>query len=223
MYLSDKEEMIALRDKSAFLWEMISTNLTGTQLYSSIDLILLIEQIERLTKLLVCIIFFFSIEKITKKIYCFSFQTSHFDSLTQWYSSSDESLYLGDVNATLQVHRYLVEAISNLVDERYASLWINTNPLGNDFVRLVTSLQRLTMILSQVLINNCDQFPGCSFTVSTKNINQTVKVLNRQELNTYSYEDENTQIKFGVTYTKKTQYNNRTMLINDDKNTSKHY
>lgn len=68
MYLSDKEEMIALRDKSAFLWEMISTNLTGTQLYSSIDLILLIEQIERLTKLLVCIIFFFSIEKITKKI-----------------------------------------------------------------------------------------------------------------------------------------------------------
>ncbi|CAF5217123.1 unnamed protein product, partial [Rotaria magnacalcarata] len=80
----DKEEILVLRDKCAFLAETTSTNLTTTQLYSSIDLILLIEQIERLTKVL----------------------TSHFDSLTQWYSSSDESLYLGDVNATLQVHRY---------------------------------------------------------------------------------------------------------------------
>ncbi|CAF1216788.1 unnamed protein product [Rotaria magnacalcarata] len=193
----DKEEILVLRDKCAFLAETTSTNLTTTQLYSSIDLILLIEQIERLTKVL----------------------TSHFDSLTQWYSSSDESLYLGDVNATLQVHRYLVESISNLIDDRYASLWISTNPLGNDFVRLLSSLKRLTTILAQVLNNNCDQFPGCSFSVTTKNINQTINVLNRQELHSFDYENENTQVKFTASHTKKNQ-NNRTTLINDDSNNS---
>ena len=50
---SDKEYILALRDRSAYLAETISTNLTATELYSSIDLILLIEQIERLTNILV--------------------------------------------------------------------------------------------------------------------------------------------------------------------------
>ena len=48
-----KADIILLRDKCAFLAETTSTNLTNTELYSSIDLILLIEQIERLTKILV--------------------------------------------------------------------------------------------------------------------------------------------------------------------------
>ncbi len=52
-FISDKEEILVLRDKCAFLSEITSMNLTATQLYSSIDLILLIEQIERLTKVLV--------------------------------------------------------------------------------------------------------------------------------------------------------------------------
>jgi hypothetical protein len=56
--ISDKEEIIVLRDKCAFLAKVISLNLTSTELYSSIDLILLIEQIERLTKVLVNFIFF---------------------------------------------------------------------------------------------------------------------------------------------------------------------
>ncbi|CAF2940230.1 unnamed protein product [Rotaria sp. Silwood2] len=196
--VSDKEEILVLRDKCAFLAETTSMNLTTTQLYSSIDLILLIAQIERLTKVL----------------------TSHFDSLTQWYSSSDESLYLGDINATLHIHRYLVEVISNLIDERYSSLWSGTNPLGNDFIRLLTSLNRLTTILAQVLINNCDQFPGCSFSVYTKNINQTINILNRQELNSFFYENEKTQIKFASINTKKNLNNNRTTLIYDDKTNS---
>lgn len=51
--ISDKEEILILRDKCAFLAETTSQNLTSTTLYSSIDLILLIEQIERLTKVLV--------------------------------------------------------------------------------------------------------------------------------------------------------------------------
>ncbi|CAF0804146.1 unnamed protein product [Rotaria sordida] len=195
---SDKEEILVLRDKCAYLAEMTSMNLTTTQLYSSIDLILLIEQIEQLTKVL----------------------TSHFDSLTQWYSSSDEALYLGDINATLHIHRYLVEVISDLIDERYASLWIGTNPLGNDFIRLLTSLQRLTMILAQILINNCDQFPGCSFSVYTKNINQTMRILNRQELNSFFYENEKTQIKFSSINTKKNLNSNKTTLIYDDKTNS---
>jgi hypothetical protein len=54
---SDKEEIVILRDKCAFLAETTSMNLTATQLYSSIDLILLITQIERLTKVLVNFIF----------------------------------------------------------------------------------------------------------------------------------------------------------------------
>ena len=51
--VKNEEEIIALRDKCAFLAETTSSNLTTTQLYSSIDLILLIEQIERLTNILV--------------------------------------------------------------------------------------------------------------------------------------------------------------------------
>ena len=59
--ISDKEEIIILRDKCAFLAETTSMNLTATKLYSSIDLILLIGQIERLTKILVNFIFLFFI------------------------------------------------------------------------------------------------------------------------------------------------------------------
>lgn len=51
--ISDKEEILILRDKCKFLAKTTSENLTSTILYSSIDLILLIEQVERLTKVLV--------------------------------------------------------------------------------------------------------------------------------------------------------------------------
>lgn len=159
-----------------------------------------------------------------KKIIFFIYlQTSHFDSLTQWYSSADETLYLGDINATLQIHRYLVEAISNLIDERYESLWLGTNPLGNDFICLLTSLKRLTTILGQVLINDCNQFPGCSFNVFTKNINQTISIVNRQDLNSFLYENENPPIKISISSTRKIQNNNnnRTTLIYDEKINSK--
>lgn len=61
--LSDKEEIVLLRDKCKFLAETTSANLTSTILYSSIDLILLIEQIERLTKILVNISHSFSFFK----------------------------------------------------------------------------------------------------------------------------------------------------------------
>ncbi|CAF4517556.1 unnamed protein product, partial [Rotaria magnacalcarata] len=55
--------------------------------------------------------------------------------------------------------------------------------------------------------------------VTTKNINQTINVLNRQELHSFDYENENTQVKFTASHTKKNQ-NNRTTLINDDSNNS---
>ena len=125
----------------------------------------------------------------------FYYKTSYFDSLTQWYSSSDETLYLGDINATLHIHQYLVKSISNLIDERYASLWFDTNPLGNDFIRLLTSLQYLTKILGQILTHDCDRFPGCSLDVYTTNINQTIRILNRNELSSFSYENIQTKLK----------------------------
>lgn len=68
--MSDKEEILELRDKCALLAEIIKTNLTSTNLYSSIDLILLIEQIERLTKVLVSNKFsLFSFEIYTFSLY----------------------------------------------------------------------------------------------------------------------------------------------------------
>ncbi|CAF3578226.1 unnamed protein product [Adineta steineri] len=194
---SNKEDMIALRDKCEFLADVTTMNLTTTQLYSTIDLILLIEQIERLTNIL----------------------TSHFDSLTQWYSPAYEHFYTADVNATLSIHRYLVETISNLIDERYLSLWIGTNPLGNDFIRLLTALQSITMTLGQVLVNDCKQFPGCVHNIYTPNINQTINILNRQDLNSFSYENIDTQTKVGFMNIKKIpNNNNRTTLNYDDKN-----
>ena len=213
--LSDKEEIFTLRDKCAYLANTTSTNLTATELFSSIDLILLIEQIERLTKVLVSV--FLSLTPSTNVF----FQTSHFDSLTQWYSISDESIYLGDINATLSIHRYLVKAISNLIDERHQSIWNETNPLGNDFLRLITSLQRLTYILAQVLTNDCQLFPGCSFSVSTENINQTIRILTRQQLDTFVHDNEPTRIRVAFTATKKSQTNNKSMLNLEEKQNGK--
>ena len=211
--LSAKEEILTLRDKCAFLAETTSMNLTATELYSSIDLILLIEQIERLTKVLVSLFSLVFLARRTRSL----FQTSHFDSLTQWYSISDESFYLGDINATLSIHRYLVEAISNLIDEQHQPIWNETNPLGNDFLRLITSLQRLTHILAQVLTNDCQLFPGCSFSVQTENINQTIQILTRQQLDTFVYENEPTQTRVAFTARKKSPTNNKTILHLDEK------
>jgi hypothetical protein len=113
--------------------------------------------------------------------------------------------------------------MSNIIDERHLPLWIETNPLGNDFVRLLTALQRLTVILGQVLITECDHFPGCSYNVYTKNINQTIKILNRQELNLFSYENEQTQTRITFMNIKKTPNNNKTILIYDEKNNGRNY
>ncbi|UJR35373.1 hypothetical protein I4U23_028130 [Adineta vaga] len=192
----DKEYILSLRDKCAFLAETISTNLTAIQLYSTIDLILLIEQIERLTNILI----------------------SHFDSVTQWYSSSYEPFYLADVNATLSIHQYLVDTISNLIDERYQSLWNETHPSGNDFIRLLTSLQRLTLTLAQILSTDCAQFPGCAFHTSTVNIEQTIQIVNRQQLNSFSYENTQTKTKVSFAHLRKNLLNNRTLFNADEKN-----
>jgi hypothetical protein len=126
---------------------------------------------------------------------------------------------LADINTTFHIHRFLVESISNLIDERYSSLWNETNPLGNDFIRLLTSLQHLTMILAQVLINDCEQFPGCSFHVYTQNINQTIQILNRHDFNLFSYENQQTNTKISFTNTKKNL--NRTTWIYDEKHNGK--
>ncbi|CAF0780051.1 unnamed protein product [Adineta ricciae] len=192
---SDKEYILALRDRSAYLAETISTNLTATELYSSIDLILLIEQIERLTNILI----------------------SHFDSLTQWYTSSYEPYYLADVNATLSIHQYLLETISNLIDEKYQSFWNETHPSGNDFVRLLSSLQRLTLTVAQVLTTDNEQFPGSSLHTSTVNIEQSVDIVTRQQLNSFSYENVPINTKVSFAHTRKTMLNNRTLLIFDEK------
>jgi len=109
--------------------------------------------------------------------------------------------------------------MSNLIDDRYSSLWMGTNPLGNDFIRLLTCLQRLTTILSQVLIHDCDQFPGCSFNIFTQNINQTINILNRQNLSSFSYENIDTQTKVSfINMNKNQNNNNRTTFIYDENN-----
>jgi hypothetical protein len=140
----------------------------------------------------------------------------------QWYSSMDEPFYLGDINATLYIHRYLVGTISNLIDERYQSIWIETNPLGNDFLRLLMSLQRLTNILAQVLTNDCEQFPGCSLTIHTNNIDQTIQILNRQQLDAFAHENHPTQTKITFNTMKKTSSSNKTVPNIDDKHNGRH-
>lgn len=136
--------------------------------------------------------------------------------MTQWYSPSYEPFYLADVNATLHVHRYLVESISDLIDERYTSLWLETNPLGNDFLRLLTSLQYLTQILSQVLISDCEQFPGCLLEIQTMNINQTIRIVNRDDLSTLNHQNEETNTNVHFQNARKNL--NRTTTTNQDEN-----
>lgn len=51
--VSTAADMFTVREKSALLAEITKMNVTLTELYSSVDLVLLIEQIERLTKVLV--------------------------------------------------------------------------------------------------------------------------------------------------------------------------
>lgn len=111
-------------------------------------------------------------------------------------------------------------AISNLADARYESIWTDTNPIGNDFLRLITSLQRLTNIVSQVLTKDCRKYPGCSFTTQTDNIDQTVHVVNRQQLETFSYEDSQAKIKINIGFNKKTMPFNRTYFHHDERDNS---
>jgi len=75
------------------------------------------------------------------------------------------------------------------------------------------------MIIAQVLINDCEQFPGCSFHVYTQNINQTIQILNRHDFNLFSYENQQTNTKISFTNTKKNL--NRTTWIYDEKHNGK--
>jgi hypothetical protein len=75
------------------------------------------------------------------------------------------------------------------------------------------------MIISQVLINDCEVFPGCLFNVETLNINQTIRVLNRYDLNTFFYENEETNTTINFINTRKSF--NRTMISQDEKNNSR--
>ena len=100
-------------------------------------------------------------------------------------------------------------------------MWINTNPLGNDFIRLLTCLQSLTKILSQILIYDCERFPSCSFDVYTENINQTIRILNRNELNSFSYDNQNAYIKINFIDKQSNINMNKTTSRYDNKNDSR--
>ena len=141
--------------------------------------------------------------------------------MIQWFSLTEDSFYLDDINSTLNIHRYLLEAISNLIDERYRSIWIETNPLGNDFLRLLISLQKLTNIVGQVLKTDCQQYPGCSLTIYTGNINQTIQVQNRNQIDTFFYENLETLTKVNMHPTKKIPMNNKTIVNLDEKDNGK--
>ena len=75
------------------------------------------------------------------------------------------------------------------------------------------------MIISQVLIYDCEQFPSCLFDVYTHNINQTIKVLNRNDLYLFAYENEETNTKITFTNTKKNF--NRTTSFHEEQNNGK--
>lgn len=130
---------------------------------------------------------------------------------------SDDTFYLADINATLEIHDNLTRVMSNLLDERYESVWKAINPLGNDFVRLLTCHQRITHIVEQILSTDCQQFPGCLWTVNTLNINQTIRILHRQQLETFSFENESTRTKLTISGARKTHQNNKTTFHIEDK------
>jgi hypothetical protein len=75
------------------------------------------------------------------------------------------------------------------------------------------------MIISQVLINDCQIFPGCFFNVYTLNINQTIQILNQYDLNSFLYQNEETNTKISFINTKKNL--NRTMINHEEKNNSR--
>jgi len=75
------------------------------------------------------------------------------------------------------------------------------------------------MIISQVLINDCEVFPGCLFHVYTLNINQTIQILNRDDLNSFRFENEETNTKITFMNTRKNL--NRTTINHEEKNNSK--
>jgi len=77
------------------------------------------------------------------------------------------------------------------------------------------------MIIAQVLINDCEQYPGCLFNIYTLNINQTIQILNRNDLNIFSHENYQTQTKITFTNIKKNQ--NRTTLNSDEKTNGKKF
>ena len=107
--------------------------------------------------------------------------------------------------------------MSNLIDERYESVWTAINPLGNDFVRLITCHQRITQIVQQILTTDCHQYPGCSWTVNTLNINQTIRILHRHQLETFSFENEPTHTKITVSGWRKTPHPNKTTTTADER------
>lgn len=95
---------------------------------------------------------------------------------------------------------------------------METNPLGNDFLRLLNSLEQLTMIIGQVLIENCDVFPSCLYHVYTHNINQTIKIINRNDLHLFNYENDETNTKISFMNLKNF---NRTLNNQDEKHSSR--
>ena len=121
----------------------------------------------------------------------------------------------------MSIHQYLLETISNLIDEKYQSFWNETHPSGNDFVRLLSSLQRLTLTVAQVLTTDNEQFPGNSLHISTVNIEQSIEIVTRQQLNSFSYENAPMHTKVSFAHTRKPMLNNRTLLTFDEKTNGK--
>lgn len=83
----------------------------------------------------------------------------------------------------------------------------------------MTSLQYLTQIIAQVLIEDCEQFPGCLVNIQTLNINQTIRVINRYDLHSFNHENEETNSRIHFHNLKKNI--NRSMGIHEETNNSK--
>ena len=83
----------------------------------------------------------------------------------------------------------------------------------------MTSLQYLTQIIAQVLIEDCEQFPGCLLDIQTLNINQTIRIVNRYDLHSFNHKNEETNSKIHFHNLKKNV--NRSTGIHEENNNSK--
>ncbi|CAF1119118.1 unnamed protein product, partial [Didymodactylos carnosus] len=191
-------------EKSRFVSEITGFNLTIANFYSSVDLTLLIDRIEYLTNSL----------------------TSQFSSYLEWYASSYEKLFRADIDKTLEIHQHLAYTISNILDDEYKTLWDETYPLGNEFIRVLTSLQHLTTIVIQMIVNNTTisnslslGFSTPTFNITTKNLNQTIKIMTLNELKTFIYLNNETKIKitFPLPTISPTTMTKSKHQLNDDK------